>query len=127
MTSETDSGASGAADEQAQTMELLDIDRAECLRLVASLSFGRLVVSTPDGTPMIRPVNYIYDEPSQSIIFRTALGSKFHALLMSKTAVFEIDAVDESAKTGWSVIVSGMTEEITAPNELQRLKERGLT
>ena len=43
MTSETDSGASGAADEQAQTMELLDIDRAECLRLVASLSFGRLV------------------------------------------------------------------------------------
>ena len=53
-----------------------------------------------NGPPVIRPVNYVFDQPSQSVVFRTALGSKFHALLKSADSAFEIDGVDEASRTG---------------------------
>jgi len=34
-------------------------------------------------------------------------GSKFHALLRSADAAFEIDGIDEGSRTGWSVIMRG--------------------
>jgi hypothetical protein len=96
------------------------------LRLLASHSFGRLAVSMGEGAPVIRPVNYVFDEPSQSVMFRTALGSKFHALLRSADAAFEIDGIDETSRTGWSVIVRGVTDEVTDPSEVRRLDGLGL-
>src|ERR1035437_5311140 len=96
------------------------------LRLLASHSFGRLAVSMGEGAPVIRPVNYVFDEPSQSVMFRTALGSKFHALLRSADAAFEIDGIDETSRTGWSVIVRGGTDEVTDPSEVRRLDGLGL-
>jgi hypothetical protein len=79
-----------------------------------------------EGAPVIRPVNYVFDEPSQSVMFRTALGSKFHALLRSADAAFEIDGIDETSRTGWSVIVRGVTDEVTDPSEVRRLDGLGL-
>jgi nitroimidazol reductase NimA-like FMN-containing flavoprotein (pyridoxamine 5'-phosphate oxidase superfamily) len=100
------------------------LSRDECLRLLAEHSFGRLAVSME--TPVIRPVNYAFDEPSQSVVFRTADGSKFHALLLQANAAFEIDGIDAGARTGWSVIIIGMAEEITNPSEVRRLDRLGL-
>jgi nitroimidazol reductase NimA-like FMN-containing flavoprotein (pyridoxamine 5'-phosphate oxidase superfamily) len=77
-------------------------------------------------TPVIRPVNYVFDERSQSVAFRTADGSKFHAMLINGNAAFEIDGVDPGSRTGWSVILVGMTEEVTSPGELRRLNGLGL-
>lgn len=54
-------------------------------------------------------------------MFRTAAGSKLHALLRSTDAAFEIDGIDEAARTGWSVIIQGVTEEVTAPGDIRRL------
>ncbi len=106
--------------------ELLELPRNACLDLLASSHFGRLVVATPDGKPVIRPVNYAFDRPSQSVIFRTAGGSKFHALTHAATAAFEIDGVDELARTGWSVIIQGVPEEVVRRDELVRLDRHGL-
>jgi uncharacterized protein len=103
-----------------------DLPREECLRLLASQSFGRLAVTTGEGAPMIRPVNYIFDEPSQSVVFRTARGSKFHALLRAAKAAFEIDGIDPGSRTGWSVIIVGVTEEVTHAAEVRRLESIGL-
>jgi uncharacterized protein len=103
-----------------------ELDRAECLRFLAANRFGRIVVAMPDGTPVIRPVNYLFDEPSQSIVFRTQAGSKLHALLDSRSAAFEIDSIDPSSETGWSVIISGLAEEVTAPGDLNRLIGAGV-
>lgn len=100
------------------------LSRDECLRLLAAHSFGRLAVTME--TPVIRPVNYAFDEPSQSVVFRTAAGSKFHALLLQANAAFEIDGIDADARTGWSVIVVGMTEEITNATEIRRLDRLGV-
>ena len=55
------------------------------------------------------------------MVFRTAVGSWFHALLRSAEATFEIDGIEDLARTGWSVIMSGVTDEVTDPNEISRL------
>ena len=104
--------------------ELLVLAREECLALLAANNFGRLAVAM--DSPVIRPVNYVFDEPSQSVVFRTADGSKFHAMLMNGNAAFEIDGIDPVSRTGWSVIINGMTEEITSSAELRRLSRLGL-
>jgi hypothetical protein len=75
---------------------------------------------------VIRPVNYVFDEPSQSVLIRSALGSKLHALLRSRKARFEIDGTDPARRLAWSVIVLGVTEEITDAAELRRLERLGL-
>jgi uncharacterized protein len=106
--------------------EMLDLSREECVRLLASHSFGRLAVNMGKGPPVIRPVNYLFDQRSQSVVFRTALGSKFDALLRSADAAFEIDSIDAGSRTGWSVIIHGVTDEITNPNEVRRLDGLGL-
>jgi nitroimidazol reductase NimA-like FMN-containing flavoprotein (pyridoxamine 5'-phosphate oxidase superfamily) len=105
---------------------MVDIPRQECLRLLASHGFGRLAVSTGDGAPLIRPVNYVLDDRSQSVVFRTAHGSKFHALLQSASAAFEIDDIDEASRTAWSVILRGVTDEVVGPSEIRRLENLGL-
>ncbi|MBV9192797.1 MAG: pyridoxamine 5'-phosphate oxidase family protein [Solirubrobacterales bacterium] len=101
--------------------ETRELARDECLRLLAEHSFGRLAVSAGDGAPVIRPVNYSFDDASKSVVFRTSAGSKFHALVRAAHAAFEIDGVDEGAGTGWSVIISGVAEEVTQGSEIRRL------
>jgi uncharacterized protein len=106
---------------------MLDLSRAECLRLLAASQFGRLAVALTDGAPVIRPLNYIFDERSQSVVFRTARGSKLHAVLQVAEAAFEIDGIDEGSRTGWSVIVHGRAEEVTNQADVRRLDALGLT
>ena len=106
---------------------LLELTRSECLALLAQTTFGRVVVSTAASrTPIIRPVNYVFDGPSQSVVFRTVTGSKFHAIVHSANACFEIDAIDPVRRSGWSVIIVGVTEEVTRPTEIQRLERLDL-
>ena len=75
---------------------------------------------------MISPVNYVFDDRAQSVAFRTSEGTKLHELLHVRHAVFEIDESDPSSRTGWSVIISGVPEEVTRPAEVQRLEGLGL-
>ena len=106
--------------------ELVDLTRDECLQLLASNSFGRLAVDMGDGAPLIRPVNYVFDDRSQAVVFRTGRGSKLHALLRSANAAFEIDGIDEPSRTGWSVVMRGVTDEIVGSTEIRRLDALGL-
>lgn len=106
--------------------EMLDMSRGECLRQLAANSFGRLAVNIGEGAPVIRPISYVFDEPSQSVAFRTAAGSKFDALVRASDAAFEIDGIDEASRTGWSVIVRGVTGEVRSPSERRRLDSLGL-
>ena len=107
------------------TSEMRELSREECLELLAANGVGRLAVSGKDA-PVIRPVNYVFDQPSQSVVFRTAPGSKFYALLRQNTAAFEVDGIDRETRTGWSVIIVGATEEVTSASEVRRLDGLGL-
>jgi hypothetical protein len=105
---------------------LLALSRDACLELLASQSFGRLAVVLSNGAPVIRPVNYIFDRPSQAVVFRTGRGSKFHGLVHATRAAFEIDGIDEATRAGWSVVIEGVVAEVTRPAELGRLDRLGL-
>lgn len=107
--------------------EMLELDRPECVRLLKATGVGRVAVSgTGSAPPVIRPVNYVFDESSQSILIRSALGSKLHALLHSAKAAFEIDGTDPAGRVGWSVIIDGISEEVRNPSELRRIGQLGL-
>lgn len=110
-------------------IELLELDRDECLRLVTATSgrVGRIAVDEPGSPPIVRPVNYVFDERSQSVVFRSAPGSKLSSVLESATAVFEIDGGDPVERTGWSVIIVGEPEEVTDRAEIDRLEELELS
>ncbi len=103
-----------------------NLDREQCLDLLAATRVGRLAVSLRAEVPTVRPVNYIFDGRSQSIVFRTGEGAKFRGMLLSSRAAFEIDGFDEARRSGWSVIVVGSAERITDPTEIRRLERAGL-
>ena len=104
---------------------MVELSREECLDLLATHRFGRLAVVV-NGRPLIRPLNYVFDRRLQSVVFRTARGSKLHALLHAAKASFEIDGIDEATRTGWSVIIHGVAAEMTRPGDLGHLHELGL-
>jgi uncharacterized protein len=112
--------------------EMLELTRSECLRLLAATGLGRIVVTLPDpdvpdaNQAVIRPVNYVFDEPSQSVLIRSAPGSKLRAILGSPRAVFEIDGAHPDGRIGWSVIISGVAEEITNQAEIRRVQQLDL-
>ena len=106
--------------------EMHELPREECLRLLAENRVGRVAVSAADDAPVIRPVNYAFDEPSQSVVFRTAPGSKFYALLRRNRAAFEVDGLDPTTRSGWSVIIIGAIEEVTNQTDRRRLDGLGL-
>jgi uncharacterized protein len=106
--------------------QMAELTRMECLELLAGECVGRLAVSMGDGAPLIRPVNYVFDAASQSVVLQTAAGSKLHVLLRRAKAAFEIDGIDRAARTGWSVIVLGASEEVTSPAEIHRLETLGV-
>jgi len=134
MESEHDDGSDGqetklTGDHHHERRELVvdELDRAECFRLLAGATLGRVAVAVPDWSfPVIRPVNFVFDESTSSVVFRTTRGSKLTALLLSQAAAFEVDAADDLGKEGWSVIVAGRVEEITRPTDVSRVERLGL-
>jgi uncharacterized protein len=101
-------------------IEFAEIGRDRCLQMLAAASggVGRIAISV--SPPMIRPVNYAFDGPTQSVVFRSAPGSELHEGLGSGTAAFEIDGTDPVERTGWSVIIVGEAAEVTDPAETDR-------
>ncbi len=104
----------------------VELGREECLDLLAATSVGRLAANLPGWPPVIRPVNYLFDRPSQSVLFRSARGSKLHALLHAAQAAFEIDGVAPDGGSAWSVVIVGVAQELTEPAEIARLERSGL-
>jgi uncharacterized protein len=86
------------------------LDRDACLALLRAEVVGRLGVSD-HGAPRIFPVNYVLD--GDTVVFRTAPGTKLDDGPRAP-ACFEIDAFDRTTRTGWSVLVLGRLEEVTA-------------
>ena len=75
---------------------------------------------------MISPVNYVFDERTQSVAFRSADGTKLHELRHVDHAVFEIDEIDPVARAGWSVIDLGRSRGGDPPRRGQAARGLGL-
>jgi nitroimidazol reductase NimA-like FMN-containing flavoprotein (pyridoxamine 5'-phosphate oxidase superfamily) len=87
------------------------LEREECLRLAASQSVGRLAVTVDDhASPLVVPVNYVLDR--DVVVFRSGPGAKLHALRETPVS-FEVDLIDASHRTGWSVLFRGIAYQAT--------------
>ena len=81
---------------------ITELDQEECWKALRADEFGRLAYRSGDEIDLV-PLNYAVD--GDTLLFRTAEGSKLLGIVMHPDVVFEIDSYDES--TARSVIVRG--------------------
>ena len=85
------------------------IDSSECLRLLCTQTLGRIALST-GALPVVFPVNFaVIDE---HIVIRTAHGTRLARAARDAVVAFEVDQIDVSTGTGWSVMVQGFAREV---------------
>jgi nitroimidazol reductase NimA-like FMN-containing flavoprotein (pyridoxamine 5'-phosphate oxidase superfamily) len=61
--------------------------------------------------PLIFPVNFAMD--GTTIVIRTRAGTKLSAA-QHANVTFEVDEIDRRTRSGWSVLVRGLAEEVGA-------------
>lgn len=91
-----------------------------CLTLLASVPVGRVGLSI-DALPVVLPVNFAVVDGE--VVFRTVVGTKFHAAVREAVVAFEADGYEPSGVSGWSVLVLGTAVLITDPDEIARLSK----
>ena len=110
-TSATPSSAQTASDAFWAAAELgtslIELDRQECLELLAAKSVGRLAYVVDNGARIL-PFNYVLAE--DSVIFRTVPDGEIYHHALSSICAFEVDETDEFFESGWSVVVVGRLE-----------------
>lgn len=90
------------------------LDRAECIRLLHTVSLGRIGITT-GALPTILPINFRVD--GDRILFRTGVGTKLDAATRSAVVAFEVDDFDPMYHSGWSVVVTGIAREVEDPDD----------
>ncbi len=106
--------------EEQPAIEILD--REECLRLLSSVPFGRLVYLVSDR-PAVQPVNFVIRH--STIVVRTASESKLAAATSQSIVAVQADQIDVSTRAGWSVTAVGRCAEVGDPVEIAELTLTG--
>jgi uncharacterized protein len=109
--------------QEGTTLQVLDSE--ECYRLLATQQVGRLGVNA-ENYPLIFPVNFSLDHGV--IVIRTRPGTKL-AAADHANVTFEVDEIDQRSRSGWSVLVRGLAEEVTSQHRtelVERTKASGI-
>ncbi|MER6030057.1 pyridoxamine 5'-phosphate oxidase family protein [Streptomyces sp. NPDC001851] len=102
----------------------IDLDRAEALRLLGSVSLGRIAF-TRQALPAVRPVNHVVDDGDIVILTHEGTALVSHAQRSDGTGVvvaYESGAIDPDTHLGWSVVVTGYAHVVSDPLELARVR-----
>jgi len=97
------------------------LDRETCFDLLQTVGIGRVAWATESGRVLVLPVNFVVDE--DAVVFKTAEGSKLEAVRGGRPLSFEADDVEPALHVGWSVLITGEAEVVTAADQLRRLAE----
>jgi nitroimidazol reductase NimA-like FMN-containing flavoprotein (pyridoxamine 5'-phosphate oxidase superfamily) len=98
--------------------EMRQLTHAQCLELLATQQIGRLGVNA-QHYPLIFPVNYAMDR--DVVVIRTGPGTKLSEAAHANVT-FEVDEIDQFRRTGWSVIVRGVAEEVTPAHRAELIR-----
>lgn len=98
----------------------VELSRAQCLRLLGSVSLGRVVFSL-NALPTLRPVNHVLADGA--IYVRTHEAAKIASIAGSADAssvvlAYAADQIDPLTHEGWSVIATGYGELLSDPPQL---------
>ncbi|MFG3496523.1 pyridoxamine 5'-phosphate oxidase family protein [Streptomyces sp. NPDC047928] len=101
---------------------MTQLSRGEALRLLGSVSLGRIVF-TQQALPAIRPVNHVMD--GEDIVVRLHDGATLASIAAPSGApgivvAYEADIIDPETHLGWSVVVTGYARLVSDPVELDR-------
>ena len=83
---------------------LVELTRDQCLELVGEHTIGRLAWHGPEG-PTVIPVNYTFD--GHRVFVRTEAYSALARECDDSFVAFEVDRLDETTRSGWSVLLRG--------------------
>jgi Pyridoxamine 5'-phosphate oxidase len=98
------------------------LPRAESLRLLSTVSLGRLVF-THLALPAIRPVNHAVE--GEQVVIRAYLGTAISAAVGQRSGTvvaYEADLIDPDTHLGWSVIIVGRASRLTDQDEAARYR-----
>lgn len=97
---------------QGESRALDRVTRQESVELLSSAVVGR-VVFTVSALPAVVPVSFgVLDD---TLVLRTSEGTRLAAAADGGVLAFEADEIDPVARTGWSVVVTGLAEIVTDP------------
>jgi uncharacterized protein len=102
-------------------LEVVDDD--ECFALAKTARIGRVVYSDR-ALPVIVPVNFVLD--GADVVMRTQRRSRLATHAAGNVVAFEVDDIDPTTKTGWSVVFTGTLELVDDAFEVRRLEGLGL-
>jgi hypothetical protein len=100
----------------------IELNSDEALRLLGSVSFGRIVF-TRHAPSAVRPVNHVLDDGDLVIRTHENTALTSHAQEADGSGVivaYEADAIDPDTHLGWSVVVTDRAHLVTDPDELSR-------
>jgi uncharacterized protein len=102
---------------------LEQLSRNECMRLMGSVSVGRIVY-TRQALPAVELVNFALVDGD--IVIRTHAEGKLAAATRGAVVAFEADSVDLAGNAGWSVTVVGQARAVTYGPEIRSLERISL-
>ncbi len=99
------------------------LGRAEALRLLGTVSLGR-VVFTQQALPAIRAVNHIVEE--EDVVIGLHDGASLASIVATPgtpgiVLAYEADSIDRDPRLGWSVVVIGYADLVVDRDEPDRL------
>lgn len=94
------------------------LDRSRCIELLSGRQIGRIAWRAADGIQIL-PVTYTWYR--ESVVFRTSPYGVLSELVHEADVAFEVDQIDESSRSGWSVVVRGRARAAAEPEELREL------
>lgn len=98
-----------------------DLSRAEAMRLLESVRWGRCAWSTSAG-PRILPINFSVLDGK--VYFRTGLNGRLAEAATGDVVALEADELDDRMSSAWSVVVLGSAEQVEDPAEIASLYRR---
>lgn len=101
---------------EVRSLELLS--HTECMQLLTHAQVGR-VVFTVAALPAVVPVTFaVLDD---AVVMCTGADTRLAAAADGGVLAFEIDELDPTSRTAWSVVVTGVAELVTDPVSRSRI------
>ncbi|GGR37201.1 pyridoxamine 5'-phosphate oxidase family protein [Streptomyces roseolus] len=105
---------------------MAQLGRAEALRLLGTVSLGRIVF-TQHALPAVRPVNHLMD--GDDVVVQLHDGATLASIVAPTDATgvvvaYEADVIDPETHLGWSVVVTGYARRVTDEGELASFASR---
>ncbi|MCW2600894.1 MAG: pyridoxamine 5-phosphate oxidase-related FMN-binding protein [Frankiales bacterium] len=100
-------------DEAPEAGALRRMDADDCWSLLDRHTVGRLAYLAREGTPDVVPVNYAVH--GDDVLVCSGRGPKLQAAERRELVAFEVDEIDETARSGRSVVVLGTAQRLSDP------------